>query len=264
MHDPHEAITDLDLTSYVDGQLDDWHAARVEAWLADHPRQAAAVLQDIRLQRELRIALSNALSSPASDGVQRASLRLARGLNRDALWRRGWRLGPVLGPVLVLLGLAGLGAAGKLPVALVGAVSAWGGPPAYVTAALAARDASNIRLPMQSVAEDPDLDPEELRAMTGILLPRFAPDWQLLDAQIFPSPQGPGVEMVFDVPDLGRVSHFAVRPGDFALRLPQSLLLAGQPISWFQIGETAHVLIATAGDSDQLQAAAQALVDSLY
>lgn len=250
-----DGITDMDLASYVDGQLDDWQAARVEAWLAGHPQDAAEVMQDIRLQRELRIALS----SPASAPVQRAGDRLARGLHRDALIRRSLRFVPVA----VVMAVAGLGWAGMLPFS-VGSVSASVGHPDFVQAALAARDASSIRLSMQSMVEDPHLDTEELRAMTGILLPEFDADWHILDAQVFPSPQGPGVEIVFDTSDLGRVHHFAVRPGDFALSLPEIAQSGARPLSWFQVGETAHVLIAERGEADALRAAASALADSLY
>lgn len=250
-----EIITDMDLTAYIDGQLDDWQSARVEAWLSGHPDRAAEVMQDIRLQRELRIALSG----PASADTRRATDRLARGLHRDAVVRRSLRFAPV-----VALAAAGwLAWAGLVPLSVT-SVSASVGHPEFVKAALSAREASTIRLPMISMAEDPHVDPEELRAMTGILLPAFDPDWVILDAQVFPSPQGPGIEMVFDTPDLGRVHHFAVRPGDFAVSLPETALSGTHPLSWFQIGETAHVLIAERGDTDHLALAAGTLIDSLY
>lgn len=255
MRNGAEAITDLDLAGYVDGQLDDWHSARVEAWLADHPDKAATVMQDISLQRELRLALT---SQPPAD-TRQAVGRLARKLHRDAIIRRTLRMGPAA----ALAGLVWLVWSGVLPIG-VGTVNASARPPEYVTAALAARDASSIRLPMVSMPEHPQLDTEELRAMTGILLPDFDPDWTIIDAQIVPSPQGPGIEIVFDTPDIGRVNHFAVRPGDFAIRLPETRLAGKSRLSWFQIGETAHVLISDQGDTDQLAAAAESLSASLY
>lgn len=255
MHSSAETITDMDLTSYIDGQLDDWQSARVEAWLAHHPDRAAEVMQDISLQRELRIALSD----PASAAVRHASERLARGLHRDAVVRKSLRFAPVA----AIAALGWLAWAGLLPLSI-GSVNAAVGHPEFVKAALSAREASDIRLPMISMTEDPHLDAEELRAMTGILLPAFDPDWVIIDAQVFPSPQGPGVEIIFNTPDLGRVHHFAVRPGDFAVSLPETVLSGTSPLSWFQIGETAHVLIAERGDTDHLASAAAALTDSLY
>lgn len=286
-----DTITDLDLAAYVDGQLDDWQRARVEGWLALRPDAAARVMQDLHLQRELRLALSSEDGDPGAgrmaeaqtaeprtadwhvadwQGAQRqtvsrhaasrqAAARLSRAFRRDAQWRRARRILPAaaLGACLWLAW------AGGLPLG-VPTVNAAYGPPEFVGAAIAARDASMVRMTMQSVPETPDLDPVELRAMTGILLPQFDPGWTILDAQVFPSPQGPGLEIVFDTPDLGRVMHFAVRPGDFAVTLPQSQLHHSDPVVWFQIGETAHVLIAEQGDLTQLAAAAERLGDKLH
>ena len=47
--------------------------------------------------------------------------------------------------------------------------------------------------------------------MTGIVIPNLPSTWIVRDVQIFPSPAGPGVEMVFDTPLHGRVSMFSVR-----------------------------------------------------
>ncbi|MDT8854015.1 anti-sigma factor [Paracoccaceae bacterium Fryx2] len=255
MQNVTEPVTDLDLAAYVDGQVDDWQRVRVEAHLARHPEAAARVMQDLHLQRELRLALTDA----GSAGARQAADRLSRGLRRDGLMRRALRFAPVA----VLAGVGWLGWAGLLPLG-VATVNASAGPPEFVAAALAARDVSAIRFNMHSMPEVPDLDPEELRAMTGILLPAFAPDWTVLDAQVFPSPQGPGIEIVFDTPDLGRVAHFAVRPGAFAVTLPRSEPYGTLPLVWFQIGETAHVLIAETGDAERLTAAAEELSGSLY
>ncbi|MEF9605018.1 anti-sigma factor, partial [Paracoccus sp. PXZ] len=137
-------------------------------------------------------------------------------------------------------------------------------PPPSVSAALSARDASVIRMAMVSQPEVAELDAAEMRAATGILLPRFAPDWTIRDAQVFPSPQGPGIEILFDTPDLGRVSHFSVRTGSFGVTLPRAETGAGHSVAWFQIGETAHVLIADGTLPEELLAAARTLSATLY
>lgn len=250
-----DSITDVDLAAYVDGQLDDWQRARVEGWLALRPDAAAQVMQDLHLQRELRLALS---SADGDSRARQAAARLSRAFRRDAQWRRARRAAPGA----ALIACLWLAWAGWMPLG-VPSVNAAYGPPEFVSAAVAARDASMLRMTMRSVPETPDLDPVELRAMTGILLPEFDPDWTVLDAQVFPSPQGPGLEIVFDTPDLGRVMHFAVRPGDFAVTLPQAQLHHSDPVIWFQIGETAHVLIAERGDLPRLTAAAERLGDTL-
>lgn len=257
-----EPVTELDLAAYVDDQLENGQRARIEAHLGRHPQAAAQVMQDLALRRELRLALGSA--APVAGDTRRAADRLARGFGRDAVWRRAARLGPLM----LVAGVLWASWAGFAPLG-VRSVSAAVGAPDFVSAALAARDASNIRLPMRSMPEVPDLDAEELRAATGILLPAFDPDWKILDAQIFPSPQGPGIEIVFESPEIGRISHFAVRPGAFAVTLPQSILRGATPVVWFQIGETAHVLIAERGGSDpmtaeRMRAAAERLSNSLY
>lgn len=252
-----DTVTDLDVQAYVDDQLDDWQRLRVEAHLARHPEMAAQAMQDIALSRELRLALTP--SAPPPPQARIAAGRLSRALRHHARMRRLVRLVPVASLVVVgWLAHAGFG-----PLSVTPGVAAMPAPP-VVQAAISAREASLLRLPMHSQTASPDLDPAELRAGTGILLPRFDPDWQLRDAQIFPSPQGPGVELVFDGGDLGRLTHFAVRTGQFAVTLPQAERHGTDSIAWFQIGETAHVLIADRATPETLERTAETLSETLY
>ena len=256
MEPASDVITDLDLDAYVDGQLDDWQRLRVEAHLAQTPADAARVMRDIHLGHELRLALAPA--TPVSADLRSAGRRLSRGLARDARLRRGLRLLPVV--TLVTVGW--LAHEGFGPLSIREGIAAEP-PPAFVSAAIAAREATVARLAMVSQPEVTDLDADELRAGTGILLPHFAADWTIRDAQVFPSPQGPGVEILFDTPDLGAVTLFSVRPGSFAVTFPRPEPGAADSIAWFQIGETAHVLIAEAGRTDALVAAAQSQIETL-
>ena len=136
--------------------------------------------------------------------------------------------------------------------------------PASVTAALSAHQVSLLRLDMTSQPGISRLDPVEMRAATGIVLPRFPDDWTVRDAQVFPSPQGPGIEILFDTPDLGTISHFAVRAGSFDVTLPRLHQTPDHGIAWFQIGEIAHVLVAGDDHADPLLATSVALSDTLY
>lgn len=248
MTDP---VTELDLNAYVDGQLDLWQRARVEDYLSRHPDHAARVMKDLRIANGLRLALS---ASRMPDAAARgAAGKLARGFRRDRQVRRAAR---VL-PVILLVG------AGWLAHTAVPPLSASVPPPAFVDGALAARDAGALRLGMRSQPEMRDIDAAELRAATGITLPAYSTHWSVRDAQVFPSPQGPGIEIAFDTPDLGRVTAFAVRPGGFAVTLPETEQRGGTAIVWFQIGETAHVLIAD-GDTDALRNVAERLSRTLY
>jgi len=244
-------VTEVDLDAYVDDQLDLWQRARVEQWLSARPDAAARVMADLRLCDELRLA--TAVTPVGNHRTGRVAGRLARGITRDRRLRRALRLLPV----------CALMAAGWVAHTGIRPLSASVPPPAVVEAALAARDAGNLRLSMPSQPAAREMDRVEIRAATGITLPYYDSGWTLRDAQIFPSPQGPGVEITFDTEDMGRLHAFAARPGDFAVTLPASEQRGRIAIVWFQIGETAHVLLAET-DTERLRVAAERLSRTLY
>lgn len=138
-------------------------------------------------------------------------------------------------------------------------------PPAYVEDALRAHGTSAIRAAMISQPEVPQYDPDEIRAMTAIVMPTLPKDWRVRDVQLFPSRFGPSVELFADTEEFGLVSLFAVRPGTFDVVEPT---LAPRPqgttsAAFFQIGEVAYALVA-AGNSRSLERAAERLADTLY
>lgn len=249
-------ITELDLDAYVDDQLSDLQRSEVEGHLGRNPEAAARVMRDMALHRELRRALA---SPPAPPGLLKVARQLARTRRRDARMRRMLRLVPAL----MLVSLGWLAHAGLTPLSVRESQASTPTPP-MVTAALSAHEVSLLRAAMSSQPESALLDPDELRAATGIRLPGFDPSWTVQDAQVFPSPQGPGIEILFDTPELGQVSHFAVRTGGFEVTMPRGHEAPDQSITWFQIGETAHVLIAGPGQADALLDASQSLSDTLY
>ena len=249
-------ITDLDLDAYVDDQLTGPQRSEVEAYLARHPDAAARVMRDLALRRDLRRALA---APPTPRPLLGAARRLAVARRRDAKLRRMLRLVPAA----MLVGMGWLAHAGLGPLTVSeGMASA--PAPALVTAALSAHEVSLLRLSMASQPGIARFDPAELRAATGIVLPGFDPAWTVRDAQVFPSPQGPGIEILFDAPGLGQVSHFAVRTGSFEVTLPHLHETPDQGLAWFQIGETAHVLIAGADKAEVLLEASRHLSDTLY
>lgn len=249
-------IADLDLDAYVDDQLTGPQRSAVEAHLARHPEAAARVMHDLLLRRDLRRALA---PPPAPRSLSGAARRLGAARRRDGAMRRMLRLVPA--GVLVAFGW--LAHAGLGPLVVSEGSAAVPVPP-LVRAALSAHEVSLLRLSMVSQPGIARLDPAEMRAKTGIGLPAFDPSWAVRDAQVFPSPQGPGIEILFDAPGLGQVSHFAVRTGSFDVTLPRLHDTPDHGIAWFQIGETAHVLIAGTGRDDALLDASRALSDTLY
>lgn len=249
-------ITDLDLDAYVDNQLSEVQRSEVEAYLSRHPEAAARVMRDLALNRDLRRALA---PPPMPRPLLGAARRLVLARRRDARMRRILRVVPAV----LLVGLGWLAHAGLGPLSI-SEGQASGPAPAMVTAALSAHEVSLLRAALSSQPEITELNAEELRAATGIRLPGFDPDWTVRDAQVFPSPQGPGIEILFDASDLGQVSHFAVRAGSFDVTLPRLIETPDQGVAWFQIGETAHVLIGDADHADALLDASQVLSDTLY
>jgi len=240
----------------VDGQLTDAQRSEVEAHLSRHPEAAARVMRDLALNRDLRRALA---PPPMPRPLLGAARRLVLARRRDATLRRILRVVPAV----LLVGLGWLAHAGLGPLSI-SEGQASGPTPPFVTAALSAHEGSLLRAALASQPEITDLDAEELRAATGIRLPGFDPGWTVRDAQVFPSPQGPGIEILFGAPGLGQVSHFAVRTGNFDVTLPRLHETTDQGIAWFQIGETAHVLIAGADKADALLEASLNLSDTLY
>lgn len=217
-----------DFDAYVDGQLDPWQRMAVEGWLARHPSEAARVMDGLRLKAELKLALA------LPDG-QPDDRRRAKTLDR-ALHSPPWlRLGvPTMALAASVLGL-------WLAFGPLGVQQGFASPPPppFVESALAARDASLLRLSMNSQPEA-QFDPVEIRALTGIVIPDVPESWVARDAQIFPSPQGPGLEMIFDTPDQGRLSLFIVRAdgGDGA----GSTTFQDLNLAWFIQGGIGHVL----------------------
>jgi anti-sigma factor RsiW len=249
-------ITDLDLEAYVDNQLSEVQRSEVEVHLSRHPEAAARVMRDLALHRDLRRALA---PPPIPRPLLGAARRLILARRRDVRLRQVLRIVPAA----LLVGLGWLAHAGLGPLSI-SESEASSPAPAMVTAALSAHEVSLLRAALASQPEVTKFDAEELRAATGIRLPGFDPDWRVRDAQVFPSPQGPGVEILFEAPDLDQVSHFAVRTGSFDVTLPRLIETPEQAIAWFQIGETAHVLIARADRADALLNASHALSDTLY
>lgn len=222
-------VTPDDLTAYVDDQLDPWQRVAVENWLALHPGQAAAVMADLRLRNELRLAVPLA-PRPDDKDLARAHLRAQR---RQWMTRAG-SVTALAASVLLAVGIA----VGPFGVHEGIAASP---PPAFVQGALSARDASVLRLAMVSAPEVLHVDPLELRAMTGIVVPEVPATWVVRDVQIFPSPEGPGVEMVFDTPLHGRMSMFSVRSSE-ETRHTGTSQRGDLAVAWFRKNDVVYIL----------------------
>ncbi|WP_187971803.1 anti-sigma factor family protein [Aquibium microcysteis] len=252
-----DPVTDTDLDAYVDDQLDVARRIEVESYLAARPETAARVMADLRNRDELRLAMAGAAGAPRPATAD-AARRLERGLVRGRVFGMLQRAAAVT--VFVAAGWFANDALGPFRITEVVASTP---PPAYVEDAMRAHGTSMLRASMASQPEVPVYSAEEIRAATAIVMPALPSDWGVRDVQIYPSRFGPSVEMTLDAGDLGYVSLFAVRPGTFDVVQP-TLAPAGDVASaYFQIGEVAYALVASA-DVEQLDRAAGKLSATLY
>ena len=110
-------------------------------------------------------------------------------------------------------------------------------PPAFVEDALHSHETGLLRARMTSQPEVEAYDPAEILAETGIRLPALPEDWQVRDAQVFPSRYGHSVEIAIDAgrswpgvpvrrPGSSLRCH---RPNASSLRQGQRRVLADRP-----------------------------------
>jgi anti-sigma factor RsiW len=91
-------------------------------------------------------------------------------------------------------------------------------------------------------------DPVEILAETGIWLPPLPEDWQVRDAQIFPSRYGHSIEIAIDAGDLGRVSLFAAQAPAFNVTAPTLARFEKVKAVYWQTRQLAYALTGTGSD----------------
>ena len=101
---------------------------------------------------------------------------------------------------------------------------------------------------MTSQPEVEAFDPTEILAATGIRLPALPEDWQVRDAQIFPSRYGHSIEIAIDAEDLGRVSLFAAQAPAFDVIAPTLARFDKANAVYWQTGQLAYALTGTGSD----------------
>jgi anti-sigma factor RsiW len=252
MTDP---ITETDLLGYVDDQLDMTRRIEVEDYLARHPEAAARIMADLRARDALRLACA-APMPPARPQTLDAGRRLQRSL----AWREaGLRLRRVAA-VALLIG-AGWFAHGQVGLGITDS-EASPKPPPFVEDALHAHQTALLRARMDSQPEAAQYDPAEIARETGIRLPALPREWQVLDAQVFPSRDGHSVEMEVEAGDLGRASLFAAQVPSFNVIAPTTARFDQARTVYWQTGQLAYALTAT-GPERAIERAALSLSSRL-
>lgn len=205
-------IIDADLHAYIHDRLDDQGRRDVEGFLACNPDLAANVMTQMHL-------------------------RGRRTIKR----RRGVALTAVAAGLAACLG-SGVGWAAAEYRDLDGWREIDGGaPPEYVEEAAESRQATDLRERMNSQVETAELDVGEIRRSLRIQLPPLPRDWRIRDVQVFPTDEGPSVNLVLETHDARRLQLFAVAASPRALR-PELARKAGDTVAFWQRDGAAYVL----------------------
>jgi anti-sigma factor RsiW len=247
MSDP---ITEADLLAYVDDQLDVARRIEVEEHLAHDPEAAARIMADLKDRDALRLIHAAPLPRPPEATLEAAG-RLERGLAWQELTLKLRRMAAVVT-------LIGFGWFAHEQVGLgVTDSEASPKPHGFVEDALHSHETALVRARMVSQLETADYDPAEILAETGIQLPPLPDDWQVRDAQVFPSRDGHSVEIAVDAGDLGRVSLFAAQAPGFNVIAPTLARFDKAKAVYWQTGPLAYALTGTSSDKALERAATQ-------
>lgn len=235
-----EPPSELDLHAYVDDQLDMARRVELEDQLSHHPELAARVMADLRTRDALRFAL--AVVEPAPAASLAAARQLGRSLARARFLRRFRGVG--VAAALVALGWLANDQVGPLAITEGEAASR---PPAFVEDALRSHHTALLRARLPSQPEAPDFHPEEILAATRIAVPRLPEGWRVLDAQLFPSREGPSIVLAIEVEGLGAVSLVGVRVQPTTPVELASAPVGAEAVAYWQADGMAFVLTGEAG-----------------
>lgn len=247
-----ETQIDLDIAAFVNGQLDAPGRYAVAEYLAAHPKRAAEVMADLRLTEGLRLALGS-VETEAPAALLATADRLGRGLGQRH--RRLWFLPMAAAACMFALGWssqAWLSRGGDLTLARENR--------SLIEAALDAQDAVALRMSLGQDIGPLPRDAQEISARLGIALPHLPADWRIVAAQVVSTPERPGVALVIDTPDMGRIMLFSViRTLDGPDAPPDVLTLDGRTLAYFEKGRAAYVLVDAAGPVSDLTRGAETL-----
>ncbi|MBU3078809.1 anti-sigma factor family protein [Sphingomonas quercus] len=230
MHDP---VTELDIQAYLDGELDLPRRLAVEDHLAGDPAAAARYMAELRAQTALRLLAEP--RDPAPAALIAAAGRLAARMAPPPRPLRHRTFGG-----MAVGGLAAIAA--TLLVFVVPGVSP-AAPPSYVGDAVMAYRTGLLRAELRSQLESPHFDAGEIQRSTHIRVPRLPRGWQITDAQIFPSDEGPALQLMIRTPAGKNLSVFAVRARSAAPRSPLAMRHDNASVAYWRAGDMSYALI---------------------
>ena len=247
-----EPVSDIEIEAYVDGELDLDRQLAVERHLARSPTTAARVMADFASRTALR------LTQPALATGQGLLIEAAEALGRQ-LAR------PPRAPLAFFsrrrAGIAAIVVAGVSAMVAFAPRDATASPPPYVSSAVMAFQTGLIRAGMQSQPETLRFDPADVQRTTNIRVPTLPRGWQVTDVQLFPSADGPALQIMVHTPDARIVSIFAVRSGVAAPAHPVALRHGGASVAYWRNGPIAYALTGIEAP-EALDLAAEDLADN--
>ncbi len=227
-----EPVQDFELDAYLDNELDLRRRIAVEDHLARNPDAAARVMADMRTQSTLRLLaeLRSEPARPLTDAGKALSRKLAtRG------WARRWL--PSLTSVTAMAAALTL-----VVVAIVPNRTATAALPSYVSDAVMSYHTGLLRAAMASQVETLTFDQTEIRDRTQIRVPRLPAGWRVTDVQIFPSDDGPALQIMIHTPAGKDVSIFAVRAQTAAPPTPVAIRHGNSSVAYWRHGDISYAL----------------------
>jgi anti-sigma factor RsiW len=224
MNSPHSSqiqeadtlqVSEADLHSYVDGSLSAPRRTKIEGFLACNPDLAANVMHAMH---------------------RRERSRVASGLSGSG--RRRVRIGTVA--LCVTCAVAGWAVAEGLDDE--GPFDDLKSTPEYVEDAVMSQRITHVRIGMSSQVETPQLDPREIERATSIRMPTLPATWRLLDTQIYPSEEGPGVSVLMETSMGKKINLFAVRADTSADGTPNVAREQGENAAYWESSGAAYVI----------------------
>jgi anti-sigma factor RsiW len=244
-----EQITSLELEAYLDGELDAERRLAVEDYLARNPTIAARMMADMSLCTALQIAQPTpAPNLKLTDIAAQLDARLApqRGFWSRARWFS-----------LAASAVAVIGAVLVVPHKQESAAP----PPTYVADAVESFETGLLRASMPSQIETPRFDAHDVRRYTRIRVPALPEGWGITDVQIFPSDEGPALQIMIRTPDNKALSMFAVRSKAAAPDRPITIQQGKTAVSYWRKADMAYALTGTDSPA-MLNIAARDLADN--
>jgi anti-sigma factor RsiW len=225
-------ISDLEIEAYLDGELDAERSLAVEHHLAQSPEDAIRVMADIRIRSALRLAQEPFADAPHLNA-------LAEELE-DRLLGHG-RMARIFRPRRLAAG-ALLAAGVAATLVLTAPWQAKASAPTYVAEAVEAYQTSLLRAQMASQIESRTFNAVEFRAATRIRVPRLPVNWQITDVQLFPSDDGPALQIMVRTETGEPVSIFAVKSEAVAPLKPLTVRHGGASVAYWRNGDIAYAL----------------------